>query len=184
MTMARQTPLTICTKIAKIIHMPRNPKSDMPEWRTWRSMKNRCLNPNSSDFSNYGGRGIKVCERWLHSFENFYKDMGSRPKGLIIERINNDGNYTPENCKWATYKEQNNNRRYEKLDGMRFGNLTVICEGQRSKRNFRTWICRCDCGNFSNPLSMSLKSGNTQTCGCSHRSWIKEIFCHVIPNLT
>lgn len=80
-------------------------------YRSWDGMKQRCLNPNNPKYDLYGGRGITVCERWLNSFENFLEDMGERPNETSIDRINNDGNYEPLNCKWSTIEEQNNNRR-------------------------------------------------------------------------
>lgn len=73
-------------------------------------MKNRCFNPKVPYYSNYGGRGITVCERWL-KFENFFADMGLRPTGTSIDRIDVNGNYEPSNCKWSTDKEQSRNRR-------------------------------------------------------------------------
>ncbi len=81
------------------------------EYRAWQAMKNRCYNPNCEKYARWGGRGITVCERWLHSFANFYADMGQRPSAKhSLDRIDNDGNYEPGNCRWATSVEQNNNQ--------------------------------------------------------------------------
>jgi hypothetical protein len=81
-----------------------------PEWSSWRSMICRCTKPKYSAYPNYGGRGIAVCERWM-KFENFLADMGLRPEGTTLGRIDNEGNYTLENCAWQTFSEQNKNRR-------------------------------------------------------------------------
>jgi len=84
--------------------------SDSKIYGVWVSMVQRCTNPNDRAYKNYGGRGIKVCERLL-KFENFYKDVGDPPtKNHQLDRINNDGNYCPENWKWSTRKEQNRNK--------------------------------------------------------------------------
>lgn len=86
-----------------------------PEYKAWADMKSRCLNPNDTAFKNYGARGIKVCDRWLgdDGFVNFIADMGRRPSPeLSIDRYpDNDGNYEPDNCRWATWSQQMRNRR-------------------------------------------------------------------------
>lgn len=81
--------------------------------RIWGQMVARCRNPKHADYQNYGGRGIAVCERWL-TFANFYADMGEKPEGLSLDRTDNDGNYEPGNCRWATSKEQHANMRPRK----------------------------------------------------------------------
>lgn len=86
-----------------------------PEYQSWRGMRERCINLNHASFRNYGGRGIKVCDRWLYSFPNFLKDMGKRPKGASLDRINCDGDYEPSNCRWADAATQSRNRRDSRL---------------------------------------------------------------------
>jgi len=79
------------------------------EYNIWLHIKRRCTNPNTKNYKRWGGRGISICDRWANSFDNFISDMGKCPEKKSIDRINNDGNYEPSNCRWATQIEQCNN---------------------------------------------------------------------------
>lgn len=103
--------------IVRQITIQRNTTHNLSETKAhsiWKNMKNRCLNKNYNRFKNYGGRGIKVCDRWKNSFANFFQDTGECPQNYSIERINVNGNYCPENCKWILFSEQAKNKRNTK----------------------------------------------------------------------
>jgi hypothetical protein len=106
-------------------HCPRRKLADgrkqiqAPEYVAWRNMLTRCYCPNHPEFFYWGGAGVKVCERWRNSFENFLTDMGKKPNSSYsLDRWpNKDGHYEPGNCRWATPKQQNDNRRRQRWDG-------------------------------------------------------------------
>jgi hypothetical protein len=100
---------------ARLTHGHTAGRSKSSTYVVWQNMLDRCRNRANPKWEQYGGRGIAVCDRWL-SFENFLTDMGERPSGLTLDRVDNDGNYEPTNCRWTTVSEQNFNRRsYSKL---------------------------------------------------------------------
>lgn len=102
-----------------------SPKDRNPLYLKWCGMKRRCFNPNEKCYKNYGGRGITVCDKWLN-FQGFLEDMGKDFKpGLSLERIDNNGNYSPENCKWVTMFEQGRNKRGVKFYNYKGGSYTI-----------------------------------------------------------
>lgn len=124
----------------------------------WSDMKGRCLNPNHRQYKDYGGRGITVCDRWM-AFANFLADMAPRPAGLMLDRKDNDGPYSPENCRWATRKEQNSNRRnciyIEDVDGK----VTLREYCRRRELAYRPIVKRIQDRNWPVELALSVPVG-------------------------
>lgn len=128
-------------------------KSNTPEYRAWAGIKNRCNNPNTRDYHYYGGRGITVSDDWVNSFHNFLLDMGMRPNGnYSIDRIDNNKNYTKDNCRWASKRTQVLNRRTFKNNSHVFKGMSKTKSGKwqaRIKNNGKlialgTFLCEYD----------------------------------------
>ena len=112
--------------------------SSDPTYAAWLSMKSRCKNPKNENYLNYGGRGITVCEAWDKSFLQFLADMGDRPDGKSLERDNVNGNYEPNNCRWATMQEQQENRRNSRpisVNGVEYPTIAAACKALGMKIN-------------------------------------------------
>jgi hypothetical protein len=139
-----------CGCIRRELLVERNTRhgmSDKPEYGVWSSMKGRCLNPSDPEWHNYGGRGIKVCDRWLHDFAAFYEDMGPRTSAKhSIERVDVEGDYCPENCVWATSGEQARNKRNNKWITYQGQRMTQTDAALASGVNLRTIRARLSRG--------------------------------------
>lgn len=116
------------------------------EYGIWAGMKNRCFNTTDPTYIRYGGRGITVCDSWRNSFEAFYNDMGPRPTDLTLDRINNNGNYEPNNCRWATRIEQSNNREINVFYSFKGQQLTLPQIAREININVRTLRTRLNRG--------------------------------------
>lgn len=107
--------------------------TDSPEFQSWTAMRKRCLNPNHKAYHRYGGRGITICPEW-DSFEKFYVDMGPRPEGTSLDRVDLDGNYEPSNCRWVAVQEQSQNREIVKRAMVAGTSRTFYPDGTRRER--------------------------------------------------
>lgn len=117
------------------------------EYQTWSAMNQRCANPEHQAYASYGGRGIKVCKRWRNSFPNFLEDMGPRPgKGYSLDRVDNDGDYEPANCRWTTQLDQMNNRRMNRRITFRGETMTVSQWAAKTGISKNTLSRRIDSG--------------------------------------
>lgn len=152
-------------------------------YKTYRGMISRCTNPKRPNYHLYGGRGIQVCARWLHSFENFIEDMGEKPTGYQIDRIDSDGNYEPGNCRWVTPKDNSNNRR-KKPDivlGNKFNNWKAIeLLLNRDPCGSLLYLCECICGNTSIVKKKSLIRGESKQCkNCADKIYKENVSQYV-----
>jgi hypothetical protein len=124
-------------------HRFKHGQTDTPEHGIWKGMKRRCLNEKNPAYKNYSGRGIRICERWLgpDGFSNFLADMGARPgPGYTLERKDNDGPYSPENCYWATRTQQARNKRNNRL--LTYRGLTLCVAGWAERLGMKSQVIR------------------------------------------
>lgn len=131
-----------------VVRRSQHGKSYSREYRTWNHMVQRCNNSNEDNYKNYGGRGITVCERWVQSFDNFYADMGDRPQGTSLDRIDVNKGYYTENCRWASRALQNINQRPQKNKS---GYRGIYANGLKWTARFRGKYL----GNFNTKIEAS-----------------------------
>lgn len=167
-----------CGVESRIKHGCARQKNTEPAYRIWLGMRQRCSNPKATGYQNYGGRGIRVCERWT-SFEHFWTDMGPRPTSAhSIERKNSNGNYCPENCKWATKAEQSANQRHPvstlDLRGQTFARLTAIRRVRKDRYGAWVWLFRCRCGQRTEATVTRVRLGQKKSCGCRMREYQRQ----------
>jgi hypothetical protein len=152
------------------------------EYRIWKAMLARCYNPNVDAFPRYGGRGIFVCDRWRHSFPNFFEDMGPRPGGKSIERIDNDFSYSKENCRWATCAEQNRNQHTNHILNFNgvvrclvdWGKLMGIPHNTIINRLNRGWSIERALSEKPKPPRMSFSEFNRLKSAAAARTWLER----------
>lgn len=147
-------------------------RTSHPLYKTWRDIRSRCYNKNNKAYPRYAGRGITVCARWLKSFWVFLDDMGERPPGHTLDRIDNNGNYEPSNCRWATVRTQNRNRRNNWIPklGDKYGDWEITSAEPFYKRKGDTeshicyWQVRCKCGLEKKVFAGDLLNGKSKRC--------------------
>lgn len=137
-----------------------------PEYRAWQSMRQRCYNSKLSNYQHYGGRGIKVCDEWLYNFDNFLRDVGPRPAdGYSLNRIDNDGDYTPGNVEWSTLVEQNRNRSVNRL----LGGEVLAKTAERLGTSMSTVRQRVDILGWSEKKAVSVKARKWKHSGLTYK---------------
>lgn len=145
------------------------------EYRSWFSMQDRCLNKNNSDYRRYGGRGIGICNRWVNQFPNFIDDMGAKPsREYSLDRIDNDGDYGPENCRWATNEQQSRNtdrshRAQDRIGNVVNGRMVLAIVRARNTCFYRVQCPDC--------RAIALISGSAFRRRCKHCWRRKEREC-------
>lgn len=152
--------------------MERHGQTDTPEYQAWCNIKNRCHNPESREYPSFGGKGIRMSERWRQSFAEFLRDVGKRPSPKHqLRRDDLTGDYSQENCRWTV----ENKSRFKDFTNQKFGRLTAVAPIKKPWSSKYYWRCKCDCGREVEVLGSNLSCGNTTSCGCYGRGRLGEI---------